>query len=52
MKALIIGGAGFIGFSLAKMMVGKGFEVDILDNFSRGKKDDDMQLLMRNTQIN
>ena len=52
MKVLIIGGAGFIGFSLAKMMIGKGFEVDIFDSFSRGKKDDDMQLLMKNTNIN
>ena len=52
MKVLIIGGAGFIGFSLAKMMIRKGFEVDIFDSFSRGKKDDDMQLLMKNTKIN
>ena len=51
MKALRIGGAGFIGFSLAKMMIRKGFEVDIFDSFSRGKKDDDMQMLMKNTKI-
>ena len=31
MKALIIGGAGFLGFYLAKRIVNAGFQVDLLD---------------------
>ena len=39
-KTLIIGGAGFIGFSLAKYINKKRKnEITILDNFSRGKND-------------
>jgi len=37
-KILLFGGAGFIGFHLASKL-SKKFEVDILDNFSRGKND-------------
>ncbi len=48
MKALIIGGAGFIGLSLAKLLINKNFVVDIIDSFSRGKKDNDLQLFLNN----
>jgi len=34
-KILITGGAGFIGFHLAKKLEKLGFEIVILDNFSR-----------------
>ncbi len=42
MKVLIIGGAGFIGLSLARLLNKKNFKVDILDSFSRGKKDKEL----------
>ncbi len=38
-KALITGGAGFIGASLAGRLVRDGFHVDLVDDFSRGRKD-------------
>lgn len=39
MKALVIGGAGFIGSNLANELVNQGHEVVILDNLSTGKKE-------------
>ena len=42
LKALILGGAGFIGFSLAKFLIKKNISVDLLDSFSRGKQDKDL----------
>jgi UDP-glucose 4-epimerase len=35
-KAVITGGAGFIGSNLADTLVADGFEVTIVDNFSTG----------------
>lgn len=37
MKALITGGAGFIGSHLAEELVNRGYSVTVLDNFSAGK---------------
>lgn len=39
MKALITGGAGFIGYHLAKELLGRGYEIVLVDNFSRGVED-------------
>ncbi|MHC4292754.1 MAG: SDR family NAD(P)-dependent oxidoreductase, partial [Planctomycetota bacterium] len=36
MKALITGGAGFIGSHLAEHLLGNGFEVAVIDNLSTG----------------
>jgi len=36
MKALITGGAGFVGFNYARHLLDKGHEVVIYDNFTRG----------------
>jgi nucleoside-diphosphate-sugar epimerase len=42
-KVLITGGAGFIGLTLAKELLKQGFEVHIVDNFSRAVKDPELQ---------
>ncbi|MGH9585579.1 MAG: NAD-dependent epimerase/dehydratase family protein, partial [Acidobacteriaceae bacterium] len=34
LKALITGGAGFIGSNVARRLLSRGHEVSILDNFS------------------
>ena len=44
-KALITGGAGFIGLHLARRLTEQNLEVDLLDNFSRGAKDRDLEEL-------
>jgi UDP-glucose 4-epimerase len=36
MRALITGGAGFIGSHLAEVLLGRGFEVDVVDDLSTG----------------
>lgn len=43
MKVLITGGAGFIGVHLAGTLVDRGFQVDLLDNMSRGIADARLQ---------
>ncbi len=42
MKALLLGGAGFIGLHLARRLVADGLEVTIVDDFSRGRSDADL----------
>ena len=37
-KALVTGGAGFIGSHVADLFLGKGYEVDIVDDFTSGKR--------------
>ncbi|HEX9999553.1 MAG TPA: NAD-dependent epimerase/dehydratase family protein [Actinoplanes sp.] len=44
-KALLLGGAGFIGLHLARRLVTDGFEVTIVDDFSRGRQDADLDAL-------
>lgn len=39
MKALITGGAGFIGYHLTKELIAQGYEVVLSDNFFRGVED-------------
>src|SRR5690242_15765650 len=38
-RALITGGAGFIGSTVADALVADGYAVTILDNFASGKRD-------------
>lgn len=50
-KVLISGGAGFIGFHLARRFVNEGFQVDILDNFSRAVKDPELSSLLADKNV-
>ena len=43
-KVMITGGAGFIGLHLAKRLLEEGFQVDLLDNFSRAVNDKELKL--------
>jgi len=50
-KILITGGAGFIGFNLAKHLSKFDNEITILDNFSRGKSDKEFNDLLLKKNI-
>ena len=41
MKALVTGGAGFVGTNLIKRLLTDGYEVTSLDNYSTGKKENE-----------
>jgi len=51
MKILITGGAGFIGFYLAKYYTKKHHDVTIIDNLYRGNMDKDLKMLLDNKNI-
>ncbi len=51
MKALITGGAGFIGYHLAKELLEQGYEVVLADNFSRGVQDKFLKQLENDSRI-
>jgi nucleoside-diphosphate-sugar epimerase len=51
-KVLITGGAGFIGFHLAKSLSDQGYEITILDNFERGEEDDEFKELIKRDNVN
>jgi UDP-glucuronate decarboxylase len=50
-KALLTGGAGFIGAHLAQRLVAEGYAVDLLDNFSRGANDETLAELQRSDGV-
>lgn len=45
MKALVTGGAGFIGSHLAARLLAKGFTVRVLDNFATGRRENLLGIL-------
>lgn len=45
-RALITGGAGFIGLHLARHLLSHGVEVALLDNFARGRKDGELDAVL------
>ena len=45
LKALITGGAGFVGAHLARHLVAHDYEVVLVDNFSRGVRDQELESL-------
>jgi UDP-glucose 4-epimerase len=49
-KALITGGAGFIGHHLARHLLESGYRIDIADNFVRGPRDADVIALTSSSQ--
>lgn len=38
-SVLVVGGAGFIGSHMVRMLAGEGYEVTVFDNLSRGHRD-------------
>ena len=46
-RILILGGAGFIGYHLAKKLEKQGFYIDLIDDLSRGKIDKDFESLIK-----
>jgi nucleoside-diphosphate-sugar epimerase len=45
-RALITGGAGFIGAGLARRLIAEGVDVDLVDDFSRAVRDDEVAALL------
>ena len=50
-KALVTGGAGFIGFSLSRHLAEQGYHVTIMDNFARGKEDAEFHALLQMSNV-
>ena len=51
-KVLITGGAGFIGYHLANKLLGSDYQIDLLDNFTRGLNDTFLTELADNHNVN
>lgn len=51
-RILLLGGAGFIGYHLARDLVGRGdCEITLVDNFFRGKRDRELEKLLQSPQV-
>lgn len=51
MRALLLGGAGFIGLHLARRLVTDGYDVTLVDDFSRGRADADLDALRAHAHV-
>jgi UDP-glucuronate decarboxylase len=51
MRALLLGGAGFIGLHLARRLVREGHSVTIVDDFSRGRHDQELAALQEHRAV-
>lgn len=50
-KILITGGAGFIGYHLAKRLAAQGHKITLADNFFRGKRNADFEALTKKPNV-
>ena len=50
-EVLITGGAGFIGFHLAKKLQKQGYTIHIIDNLSRGKFDSEFKNFIKKKNV-
>lgn len=51
MRQLLTGGAGFIGYHLARRFAERGDEVHLLDDLSRGRRDPDLKALLARPNV-
>lgn len=51
MRALVLGGAGFIGLHLTRRLLADGHQVTIVDDFSRGKDDADLAAIRSSVEV-
>lgn len=50
-RAMVTGGAGFIGYHLTKELLSHGYDVVLVDNFSRGVKDNFLRTLENDAHV-
>jgi len=50
-KILITGAAGFLGYHLINKIIGKKYEIILIDNFNRGKKDIFFKKILKKKKI-
>jgi nucleoside-diphosphate-sugar epimerase len=50
-RILVTGGAGFIGFHLARSLAADGFEVDLADSLGRGVRDPELEALLAGGKV-
>ena len=50
-RVLITGGAGFIGFHLAKHLLKSGYNLHLVDNYARGIHDNEFEMLLAKPRV-
>ena len=50
-QVLITGGAGFIGYHLAKNLAVSGYIVHLVDTYARGARDSDLKILLEEFKV-